>query len=948
MPEEMSSPLLTTKFHIPPSRPNLVSRLRLVDRLNSGLENGHSLTLISAPAGFGKTTLLAEWIDSLRGEDTARIKNGASVAWLSLDESDSDPTHFLTYFVATLNKAEGLEAPVGTGALSMLKAPEPPPTEPILTSIINDISVISRIIILVLDDYHLIDSSSGAISTTVDDALAFMLDHLPPQLHLVVATRVDPNLPVARLRARGQLSELRAADLRFTFSETAAFLNRVMGLSLSTEDIAALETRTEGWIAGLQLAALALQGTRVRQGPVVQPVQNDTARLIESFRGSHRYVLDYLVEEVLERQSESVQRFLLHTAILDRFTGDLCDAVRFADGEAPNSSETTNRGGNSTSQAILEMLEHANLFIISLDEERLWYRYHHLFADLLRRRLRQTQPEIVSNLHARAGAWFKRQGLRREAIKHSLAATDYAYAAELIRSVAINIVQEGEHTTVIGWIASLPEDLVKEQPYLCVLDAWALQLAGQLDAAEARLVDAENAMNEGQQSDEDEDTILGLIHSHRAYMTFMTGEHDKTISYARMALEQLPETAALIRAQTALYLGVTYRYQGQFQSALTIYNEILPTAQRIGGKLSVLAHLHLGDLNRQMAHLYQAHQFYQEALLLTERETGRPEMPYTGYAYVCIGRILRQWNQLEDSNRFTMKGLALCRDWNVADILALSCIEMAHISQALADDEQARASMEEAIQIMDSFSPWGSRYAAAHQAKMDLVRGDMNAAERWEEANDLILDGDFEFHREGEYLALARVLIFQRHFGEAHALAERIRRIARRIGKKRTELEALVLLALISSEQDETDQALIYLESALAIAEPEGFIRIFVDEGPPMARLLTIAFRQRLATEYVRRLLAAFSVDQPVPDALVTMQTEQSQLVEPLSERELEVLHHIAEGLANREVAARLYLSLNTVKAHTRNIYGKLDVHSRTQAVARARDLGLLPDWPAE
>lgn len=944
----MGSPLLTTKFHIPPPRPNLVSRPRLIDRLNSGLKDGHSLTLVSAPAGFGKTTLVTEWVNSLQAGDPAGIKNGTIVTWLSLDEADSDLTRFLTYFVATLNRAEGLENTIGKGALSMLKAPEPPPTQPILTSLINDVAVVSGDIVLVLDDYHLVDASLGDVSTAVDDALAFLLDHLPPQLHLVVATRVDPNIPVARLRARGQLNELRAADLRFTFPETAAFLNRVMGVSLSPEDIDALETRTEGWIAGLQLAGLALRGTSVHREPISKKDLTDAARLIDSFKGSHRYVLDYLVEEVLEQQSESVQSFLLHTAILDRFTGDLCDSVWLAKGEAPDGSQENKLGAKGRGQAILEVLEHANLFVVPLDEERLWYRYHHLFADLLRRRLSQHQPEIISNLHARAAAWFHRQGLHPEGIKHSLAASDFAYAADLIESIAIDSVQEGAHTTVIGWIDSLPDDLVKERPYLCVLDAWALQLAGQLNAAEARLIDAEIAMDAKEQRDHNDDTILGLIHSHRAYMTFMTGDHDKTITFAQKALQQLPDTAGLIRAQTALYLGVAYRYQGQFQAASAIYHEILPEAQRIGGKLAVLAYLHLGDLNRQTAHLHRAQEFYQGALRQTERQIGRPEMPYTGYAYVCIGRILRQWNRLEDANRFTTKGLALCRDWKVADILALSCIEMADISQAHGDDEQARVLMEEAFQIMDSFSPWGSRYAAAHQAKMNLVRGDVNAAERWAETNDLILDGDFEFHREGEYLTLVRVLIAQKRFEEAHALAERICRMAQSTGKRHSELEGLILLALISFEQDETDQALYFLETAFTIAEPEGFIRVFVDEGPRMARLLNTSLRQRAVSGYVGRLLEAFSTDQPVPVAPVTKQNDQSELVEPLSERELEVLHLIAEGLTNRQLADRLFLSLNTVKAHTRNIYGKLDVHSRTQAVARAREMGLLPDRPAQ
>jgi LuxR family maltose regulon positive regulatory protein len=903
--------LLRTKLYVPPLRPNLISRPQLIDRLNQGLQLNHKLTLISAPAGFGKTTLVSEWVNSLQLDTEKESQTVNRVGWLSLDEGDNDLTRFLAYVVAALSQVEGIEASIGKGVLGTLQSPQPPTSEPVVTSLINDISAIPDRIVLVLDDYHLIDSSS------IDGALTFLLEHLPQQLHLVIATRDDPNLPSARLRARGQLTELRAIDLRFSNSEAAEFLNQVMGLGLSAEDISSLETRTEGWIAGLQLAAMSIQE------------REDATALIKSFTGSHRFVLDYLMEEVLEQQSDGVQRFLLQTAILDRFTGSLCDALT----------------GQDNGQATLELLEHANLFIIPLDEERHWYRYHHLFADLLRQRLRQNQPERLPVLHIKAAEWFNRQGLNRQAIRHFLAAKDYQGAAELIRVIAIDIMQQGEHTAVIRWINALPDELVEEQPYLCVLHAWALQLAGQLESSEARLMDAENSLDSPKyQDDGDIDTILGLIHSHRAYLTFVTGEHDQTIYYARQALDQLPETAALIRAQTALYLGVAYRYQGQLQAALDIYNETLPIAQGMGGKsIAVLCYLHLADLYWQLAQLHRAKKHCEEALNMTERYTGRPDRPFTGLVYVRIGRILRQWNQLQDAHSFTAKGLALCREWNVADILALSYIELAHICQALGEDEQARASIQEAIQIYDDFSPWGSKYAGAHQAKMDLQRGDIVAAERWAQTNDLVIDGDFEFHRENEYLVLARVFISRNRFEEAQALVEIIYRTAQEIGKRYTELEGLILLALVFSVQGENDQALIHLEKAFSIAEPEGFIRIFVDEGPPMSRLLYEAFSRGIAPNYVRRILAAFPVVESELTDPSRTQVPKADLVEPLSERELEVLQLIAEGLSNQQIASRFYLSLNTVKAHTRNIYGKLGVHNRTQAVAKARALGILP-----
>jgi LuxR family maltose regulon positive regulatory protein len=616
--------------------------------------------------------------------------------------------------------------------------------------------------------------------------------------------------------------------------------------------------------------------------------------------------------------------------------------VRFGRTERLGGSGGTAVTEADTGQATLEYLDQTNLFVVPLDEERLWYRYHHLFGDLLRQRLRQTYPERVSALHIRAREWFNQKGLHREAIKHSLAARDYRGAAELVRVIAIDIMQQGEHTAVVGWINTLPEELVRRQPYLCVLHAWALQLTGQLNAAEARLNDAQTALDnlEGR-DDEDVDIILGLVHSHYAYLSFMRGEHRQTIAYARQALEKLPEEAALIRLQTALYLGIAHRYQGQLYAALDVYRDVLPLAQTMGGKsIAALCYTHLGDLEMQFAHLHQAKERYEQAINITEDHTGRPDLPYLGYVYVSIGRILRQRNQLEDAYRLTSKGVALCQDWNVADIMALSCVELAYIHQALGHDQQARQSMQEALQIMHDFSPWGSAYISAYQANLDVKRGDIAAVERWALTHNLALDGDFQFDREVEYLTLVRLRIAQGRLDETHALAQRILRIAQETGARRIELEALILLAVILGAYGRTDQALSHLEQALTMGKPEDFIRIFVDAGPPMARLLYEALSRGIAPDYVRRLLSAFPATEPARDK---PSAANDDLIEPLSEREIEILHLIAEGLTNPEIAARLFLSPHTIKAHARNIYGKLDVHSRTQAVARARVLGILP-----
>ena len=441
---------LATKLYIPPPRPKVVLRPRLIERLNEGLSAGRKLTLISASAGFGKTTLVSEWVAGCDARPKVRV------AWLSLDEGDNDPTRFLTYLVAAL---QTIAANIGEGVLGVLQSPQPPPTESILTALLNEITTIPDHFILVLDDYHVIDSKP------VDHALTFLLEHLPPQMHLVIATREDPHLPLARLRARGQLTELRAADLRFTPSEAAEFLNQVMGLNLSAEDIAALETRTEGWIAGLQLAALSMQGNK------------DVSGFIREFAGDHRYIVDYLVEEVLQSQPEPIRRFLLQTAILDRLNGSLCDAVT----------------GKEEGNARLEALQRGNFFVIPLDDKRNWYRYHHLFADVLRMHLMAEQPDQVSALHRRASEWYEHNGSTDDAIRHALAAEDFERAANLVELAvpAMRRSRQGATVTELGWLKALPDELVRFRPVLSVDYAFALFGGGELEAVEARLRDAE-------------------------------------------------------------------------------------------------------------------------------------------------------------------------------------------------------------------------------------------------------------------------------------------------------------------------------------------------------------------------------------------------------------------------------------------------------------------------
>jgi len=865
------------------------------------------MTLISAPAGFGKTTLVSNWLDHLnqRGDvDQPPIR----VAWLSLDESDNDPARFLTYFVTALTRTDKLDNELGWGTLAMLQSPESPTDPNVLIPLINDLASTSVKIIFVLDDYHMIEAKS------IHKILFFLIENLPPQVHLVIATRQDPPFSLSRLRIRDQLNELRALDLRFSKSEAAIFLNQVMGLTLSTEDIAELETRTEGWIAGLQLAALSMQGLKDKRG------------FIKTFSGNHRLVLDFLIEEVLSQLDGDVHDFLLHTAILERLSAPLCDHLT----------------GQKNGQEMLEMLEHTNMFIVPLDEKRTWYRYHHLFADLLKHRLRQKQANPLLNLHIKASQWFRSQGLYPEAIKHALTGKDYLNAADMIASLAMTLILLGQHMTVIDWINALPKATLRHSPNLCVLQARALQLSGELKESEALLKDAEKVLNNhhGKAGNFD-DEFVGLVNSCRAYSSFMNGDLGQTISFAKKALNHLPNSATVMRAQTALYLGVAYRYDGHLQEALEVYNETLPSLNNLEvTSTTILCYLHLGELNTEMANLRKAKEIFEEALELTHQQIGRADLPFLGYVYVSIGRIMRQMNLLEEASQFITKGLALCRVWNVADILAFSCIEMAHLYQSQGDHEKGKLLLQEATQLFSQISSWGQNIAAAHQAKYNLALGDIQSAKHWAEALDLDMNGDYLPHREIEYLTLVRVLITQKRFKEAQAVIGRIFPFTKISGKKQTELELFILQSLLYYAQGDMDRAFEPLKNAFSIGEVEGYIRIFVDKGPQMASLLYEALKAGMSPGYIQQLLAAFPAGE---SEVEDYQSDPSGLIEPLSEREKDVLQLVAKGLTNKVIADKLYLSIHTIKTHTRNIYGKLGVNNRTQAVNKARTLGIIP-----
>jgi LuxR family maltose regulon positive regulatory protein len=908
----MSTPILATKLYIPPPRPTVVPRPRLFKQLDEGLH--HKLTLISAPAGFGKTTLISEWVAGCE----------RPVAWLSLDEGDNDPTCFLAYIIAALqtlalSKVEGIAARqspignIGEGVLGVLQSPQPPPIEPILTSLVNEITTLPTNFVLVLDDYHVIEAKP------VDEALTFLLEHLPPQMHLVIATREDPRLALARLRAQGKLTELRAADLRFTLSEAAGFLNQVMGLNLSAENIAALETRTEGWIAGLQLAALALQGA------ISMPGHEDATGFIQTFTGSHHFVLDYLLEEVLGQQSESVQAFLLRTSILNRLCGSLCDAVLL---DAP-----------PTGQESLEFLERANLFIVPLDNERRWYRYHHLFADLLRQRHYQSiasstgdAEKRLNELHIRASQWYEDNGFGFEAFQHASAANDVDRAERLIGGDRIPQHFRGAVTAILDWLGSLPKAVLDARPWLWWRYASLLLVNGQTTGVEEKLQAAEaglaaSAALQGAGPDDKTQNLIGLIASASAVLALTRYQVDTMVAQSRRALEYLSTDSLISRATANWTLGYAYLLQGDRAAARRALTEAIALSQESGDIFTtILATIGLGNVQEAENQLYLAAETYQRVLQLA----GDQPLQVIYEAHLGLARIYYEWNDLDAAEQYGRQSLLLAQQYDrVIDRFVTCEVFLARLKLAQGDVAEAAAILAKSSQAARQQNfVYRTPEVAAAQVLTLLRQGSLAAAAYLAQTHGLPL-------------SQARIHLSQGDTSEALAVLEPLRQQMEAKDWQDERLKVMVVQAVALQAHGELDKAAQLLDKALALAEPGGFIRIFVDEGLPMARLLSEAAARGIMPDYVSKLLAAFEAEIQKDEDKSSPPLAQP-LIEPLSQRELEVLRLIAQGLSNREIGGRLFLALDTVKGHNRNIFDKLQVQRRTEAVARARELGLL------
>ena len=922
----MSEPLLLTKLYIPPPRSTIVVRPRLISQLNEGLSSGRKLTLISAPAGFGKTTLVSEWAAGC----------GRPVAWLSLDEADNDPTRFLVYIVAAL---QTIAPKIGAGVLAALQSPRPSSSELLLTALLNEITALSDKFILILDDYHMLDSKP------VDQALTFMVEHLPSRMVLIIATREDPSIPLARLRARGQLTELRAADLRFTPAEAAEFLNRMMGLDLSPENISALEAHTEGWIAGLQLAAISMQG------------HQDTASFIKSFTGSHHFVLDYLVEEVLQQQSENIQTFLLRTSILDRMCGAICDAVL----DSPSAS----------GQETLEYLERNNLFIFPLDNERRWYRYHHLFGELLRKRLGQSLvPEETARLHIQASEWYEQNDFPSDAIHHAFAVKDFERVAKIAELVWPKMYAGAQSIKWLGWMKILPEEIIRARPVLCVNCAWAFLNAGELEAAEAKMQDAECWLEPttitGVKSDApsiemivaDEEQFKSLpegLAAARAYHAQAIGDISGTIKYTQRVLDLSPEGDSRWHRGALSLLGLSQYANGKLDAA---YRAISDGLAKAGPYDAISGNFLLAGIKMAQGQLNTALRIYEKALRLV-LERGEPMPLGTEDLYSGISELHRERGDLETAAQDLLTGRKLGEQVELPDWQHRWYIAQARLHETKGDLDGALELLEEAERRFVRTPVPIIRPIAALKTRIQIVQGKIAEALDWVRTRDLSVDDDISYIHEFEHMTLARVLIAQVKRGlvdgsinDAQGLLERLLQAAEEDGRKGSEIEILVLQTLAHEVQGNFAPALVSLERALTLAEPEGYVRIFVDEGPPMAHLLLEAASRGFMPNYTGKLLAAFKTEQlssagesPLPTPLAVLpegHRDGEPLSEPLSQRELEVLRMFKTELSGPEIARELVIALSTVRTHTKSIYSKLNVNNRRAALKRAAELNLI------
>ena len=899
--------LLETKLYVPRSRTELVPRPRLVEALRHGAAN--KLTVVVAPAGFGKTTLLTGWLADT--PDAAQ-----SAAWVSLDAGDNEPALFWAYVISALQR---VHPAAGKQALAQLRSPKPPQRGAILNTLINEISALDSDFTLILDDYHVIESDA------IHGAMTFLLDLLPRRMRVVIASRADPPVALSRLRARGEVTELRVADLRFSLDEASAFLSRVMALDISASDTATLEKRTEGWIAGLKLAALSLK------------TRDDVHGFVESFSGHNRYIADYLVEEVLQSEGEAVRRFLLATSVLDRLNGKVCDAVT----------------GGHDSQTMLEDLERRNLFIVALDDRREWFRYHHLFAEVLQKQAVAKDPGAAREAHRRASIWYELHGSIADAIRHALAAEDLERAAGFLERAWPEKDRSYESAGWLARVRTLPDEIVRRRPVLSMGYAWALLNSGELEAAEPRLQDVERwleAIENGNKESEhsaamvvDDDQRLATLRleldSARVYLAQSLGDA-ATLERAKRALDLVPADDHAGRATGTALVALALWGCGDLEAAHRTFSDALAAMRAAGHELDAIRGIFvLGDIRVSQGRLREAEGIYEHGLEVAKN--WRQSQPETDELYLGLSEVHREWNDLERAAGYLEAvRQAAPRAAHNGNRLRW-CTSMARICEA-------RGELDAAIELLDEAESYERRDPLprlrpipAIKARVHLAHGRIEDAIQWAKQEKRSID-DLSYLREFEHITLARILIAQsRNDDVTLGLLERLRLAAQTGGRMGSVIEILVLESIAHQALGNARRALDSLGEALTLAEPEGYVRVFLDEGTRMRDLLRHAVTRGLGGENARRMLSAFDAPKPKPLIPAPAPTEVAP-GQSLTTRELEILRLIDAGLRNQEIADHLSISAATVKRHIANAYGKLGAGHRTEALVRAKELKLL------
>jgi LuxR family maltose regulon positive regulatory protein len=910
----MKTDLLASKLYFPPYRSELVQRPHLYASLDAGLKG--KLTLVSAPAGFGKSTTVSEWIRD----------RGHPAAWLSLDKNDNDQSRFLIYLIAALQR---IDSEIGLEIQAALQESLSPHHEILLARLIREMERLPDKSILVLDDYHLIDSKP------VHGITNFLIEYLPTTTHLVISGRADPPLPISRLRVQGDVNEIRTSQLRFSKKEVASFLNDLMGFELSSEGIAALETRTEGWVASLRLAALSMQGRK------------DWPEFIAKFSGSNRFVIDYLVDEIMARQPGEVQTFLRRTSILERFCAPLCEYVV----------------GISEDLDIIDYLDRSNLFLIPLDDHREWYRYHHLFADFLSKSLRVSEPDRIPELHRRASQWYQNEGLMDEAIEHALAAGDLESATRLVDGIAADLVVRIESYKLVKFVKQLPSGLCQGYPMLCIWHAWALLYMGQMELVEPAL-----ALVEANPNKISGVPNPGYVTAVRAILANQEGDLLRSIILSEQALEELstamPDRITLMfRGAVVVWLGLNHRLRGNLDQARQLFIESATINQKAGNYYAALLSFELlAELAVIGGQLQQALDFFRSGLILAQnwKDSGvipRGSLIAAAGPQLGLGRVLYQMNDLDGAAKHIQHSadlFSLGDIWGKKDAFTM----LAYLRQAQGEFEASAELLSKVFAIKDSITVRRSsttELPSLTKLAILLSRARPELAHLLKEANRRIeslgvhaedevdFSGPVDYPRESEYSDLVCLLVAEGRADEALPLLTRLLEAAITMERYGDGVRYLVMMALAYHSMGDTKMALQSLGQALALAEPQGYIRLFVDEGQPMAELLRYAISQDNSPAFAGRLLAAFPTYVLNTEQIFKEQAAKPPvLVEPLSEREIEVLHLIADGYKYQEIAERLVISINTVRHHTRNVYGKLNVNNRTQAIGRARELNLL------